>query len=383
MLNVVKLVESINAIRTNDSSNDAILESIEAYDFSSMSAVGAIHETNNIMAADNADLIGYSVATDELIVEAAAGNAEVLTTLTENIGKSFIEGVKNFFKKAASMAKGLFNRIGVMLTKMTGRIDKWVAATEKKVEVAIKDEKKKGFTYSMWNYDSDVILHKLRDAADSLGSNYMDIKKIPDMVKADVAAAVASAGSEAKSGDIDAELLKAVVDALRSKAGIDVKIEGIGDLAKALTTRIYGEEKIKWVMPARASAMIKDLKEAKGAMTSLRDGYRDHAAALEAAANALDSAASKYAGAPKENDSEFSAAVAGVKKKLEDDVHRVRGYLTAVNTIKSANLKALNSMVTDYMLALSAFVGGTKAPKDDNKNVKEQPVPGEKPTEEK
>src|SRR5699024_9327785 len=107
----------------------------EAYDFSSMSAVGAIHETNNIMAADNADLIGYSVATDELIVEAAAGNAEVLTTLTENIGKSFIEGVKNFFKKAASMAKGLFNRIGVMLTKMTGRIDKWVAATEKKVEV--------------------------------------------------------------------------------------------------------------------------------------------------------------------------------------------------------------------------------------------------------
>lgn len=398
MLNIVKLVESINDSRTVNG-NTAVLESIEEYDFCGLDCISAMMEANTVLASDMSDITEFSVNTDELMVEAASSNPDRLYILTENIGKSFLDAIKNFFMKAAGIAKGLFNRIGVALTKLTGRIDKWSAAMEGKIANAKKDPKKSGFKYTMWNYNTEMIYDKLIAVSDEIGSKYMNIDDVANIVKEHVSKLssatvdkdgvhvdgkdINDASNKAEADNLDNDLLSAVKTAFGGKARITINAADINGLNKALETAIYGDKKIEENIQTKCDSMLDAIKKSKDTLKTLKERYQKHSAALSAAAKELENASKNFNGfsdSSGDNNSN-SAAIAAVKKSLENDVKRVKGYLSVVNTISASNVKAVNSMTTDYMMALSAFVGGVKAPKENNTESKNTETKPEEKTE--
>lgn len=391
MLNIVKLVESINDVRST-SMNSAVLESIEEYSFGGMDTVSALMEANTVMASDMADIVEFSVNTDELMVEAVSSNPDRLYVLTENIGKSFLDAIKNFFLKAAGIAKGIFNRIGVALTQLTGRIDKWSVAMKSKIEAAKKDPKKSGFKYNIWQYRRQFITDKLYEISQDIGKDYIEIDKIDSIVKSHVeklknasigddgnitdtdGRVVNDAVNKTASDDMDNNLLKVVKDAFDSKydstRGPKVNIESIRDLGKSLRTAMYGEKKFDLLVASDTTGMLKAIEDSKNTLKRLKTDYGKHASALQAAANALTEASRKFDFDNKDGGN-VSAAVATVKKSLENDAKMVKGYLSVINTITASNIKAVKDMTTDYMMALTAFVGGVKMPKEDKNASKE------------
>lgn len=99
----------------------------------SMNICESIEYVNNEIMLEAADYAVFSSQVDDLMMEAAMKNPEIIGSLSENVITNIGASIKKFFTKVIAGIKTIINRIKEFFAKFTGKTEKWVSLIEPRI----------------------------------------------------------------------------------------------------------------------------------------------------------------------------------------------------------------------------------------------------------
>ena len=374
MLSVFSLTNAINESVAGFGS----VADVEAYEFVGDLSESTFLEMNHEIMCEAAAINEFVGGAEEAMVEAAFNGAseEKQYAMVENVFEQLLAGIKKFIDKIIAMVKGLINKLKAFFYKFTGKTDKWCSAMEKPIDTAKNRKGASDFKYTMHKWDRDFILNKMSAAAtsvfDYIKSEADSKKDIRKTVTTAAAKLKSLAGKDPQSDEVKAAL-KFIEELNKSADKYNEKTEeeDIKQLGKALGVssstadaiwrdvekKAAGSEKIEQAIYSDVDTMFKTVKESKDTINKLKEAYEKHLTKLSDMRKAIEEADKEMKGIDKVPANVVSAAKDLINKGVKANTDLIKFGETAVNNIRSKNLKYLQTMVSEYMGALSKFSG--------------------------
>lgn len=333
-------------------------------------------EANYVVMSEAAGISEFITASDEAMVEAVVSGTLTESqqyALSENVFTQIIEGIKKFIKKVIEVIKGLINKLKAFFYKFTGKTSKWVGVMRKPIEDAIKNggENARNFKYMMHKWNEDYILKTLTAAVaiDDLASvntaNDDLTKKQNDVIDEfkewsqtdeDVV------DRRVKILDDDTEAIKhnteEFLKKLNGKFAAALKSSGndMSTVWQDVEKEASGGEKQDLPILNNAKHMMDVIEKSKNTISELERTYKKQLDALSKSYKLVDKADTDMKSAPENIP---TAVVSAARRKLSATYDSYKTKISHVqaltNTCQSKNIKYVQSMVSEYMSALSKF----------------------------
>lgn len=376
MLNEFKLFSAVNESVTNhtlyENSND-----IAPHEFTGLDCVEAMQEASYVIMSEAAAYEEFSIAADELMVEAVMTNPVAVDALSESILTNIGKGVKRVFDKLISVVKGIIEKIKAFFAKFTGQTDKWLKIMEPKINAVSSSDVK----YMMYNWDEKFILDGIKAGIgklkDDWKANYGSAKYTQLVEQAKRAAG----GKQMANKEVDADNIMKSGELNKELENIDEKMLGyikaaIGtdgttaqEAINASIKKAHGGDSEKSeieVFPKKAQ-YIAFVRGSKKAITDLQNHYKDTLAELNNYKKAIDQSANisfEHEGDMKGGNA--GAVRSALKTNIDYYVKFTTRFVNTMNTLGNINIGAIRDCAKEYMGALSKLAG-TKEKKDKDK----------------
>ena len=358
---------------------------VEAYNFIGDLDESTFIEANYEIMAEAASMSEFVTISDETMVESVIGG--VLTEseqaiLSENVFEQIFAGIKKFFEKVISVVKGLINKLKAFFYKFTGKTDKWVSVMRKPIEEAEKRGKNaRDFKYMLHKWDEDYIISKMSSGVEALidGDKADMEKSVKEAIDFVTTGLNGYKGKKADDPDIKKKIEVYEKEVKSYNEAKDAADEDLcKDLAAALSvsgnsidavwgnveTKAMGDEKTDTLIMNNAKHMLEVIEKSKTTISNLEKAYKNYLEKLNKIKGVLDKADSSLKDVEKEVPSVLvSAGRQSLTAEFDFMKHSVNITINAINTTQSKNLKYVQSMVSEYMSALSKFAN-VKASKE-------------------
>ena len=383
MLSAVTMIQAIN----ESVSNGYITEStVPAMAFHGLDAVEACYASRNAVLTEAVDFYNFCQQTDEIMVEAALSNPSSLEILQENVFENMASKAKKIFDKIIAAVKGLWERIKASFYKLFGKTKKWYEVMKKRVEEAKKTNSYRAhITYDMhdWNtsyMSKEGMPSKLDDLISDWKEAY-DKKKAADFKTEYSSPYSGSLG--AKDSEPDAQLKKDLSAAKEDKSDEeneklldDVnRLFGVGgadlsaaydEIRKKCTNDKSEKESVK--VSGNVDTYMTAVKGSNDQYTKLEKAYKKYLNELTKAKEALVRASNssvKVENEKEKNSENMTTMREIVSAKIQAGIKITERYHAAITQIQSIHLTMFNTMINEYMGAVTAYCNG-KPKKDED-----------------
>lgn len=375
MLSVFSLTNAINESVAGFGS----VADVEAYEFVGDLSESTFLEMNHEIMCEAVAINEFVGGAEEAMVEAAFNGAteEKQYAMVENVFEQLLAGIKKFIDKIIAMVKGLINKLKAFFYKFTGKTDKWCSAMEKPIEVAQNRHGASDFKYTMHKWDRDYILNKMSNGAKAVFDYTMENSDTVKDVKAYTSTWAGDLKTFAGKNPQDEDVQKKIKSFDGVAKNLDNQHEGnekasIKNLAKCLDVsgvetldavwrdvekKAVGTEKIEQAIYSDVENMFKTVKESKDTINKLKESYEKHLTKLADFRKKLEDIDRELKRVDKVPTNLVSACKDVINKNFKYVTDEIKFAETAVNNIRSKNLKYLQTMVSEYMGALSKFSG--------------------------
>lgn len=375
MLSVFSLTNALNEAVNVGGSVD-----VDAYNFIGDLDESTFLEANHEIMSEAAAFSEFVTLSDEAMVEAAIGGTlseSQQVTLSENVFKQIMDGIKKFIDKIIAMVKGLINKLKAFFYKFTGKTSKWVGIMKEPIKKARSRKGASDFKYSMHEWNRDYVLTKMSAGATSLVSS--SLKESGSAFSGIVDINVQSANEFAKYKDNPQD--DAVKRQITTNDNVIEQVKTrtekydedfVKTLAKALsvsadnTDAVWreveklanGGEKSEVAIYSSIDAMLNTIDGSKKTIDNLKKLYEEHLKQLTDIRSKLDKLDKDLSNIDKNVPDNIASSYRSlVSAKFDAFKHELSTVESALNTAQSKNLKYVQSMVSEYMSALSKFSG--------------------------
>lgn len=373
MLSVFSLTNALNEATTFGGSVD-----VDAYNFIGDLDESTFLEANYEIMSEAAAFSEFVTVSDEAMVEAAINGTlseAQQVVLSENVFKTIMDGIKKFLDKVIAMVKGLINKLKAFFYKFTGKTSKWVGIMKEPIKKARSRKGASDFKYSMHEWKEDFVLTKMSDAAGSLLSK---INSTDESALATTTKLYTNLGNARKDWDPQSDEAKTYVE------GLDKSIEEFTNKKEKFTESLTkdaisafgvsandtdgmwreveklatGGEKSEVAIYSKIDSMISTIDGSKKTIENLKKVYEKHLKDLSDMRKRVDKADTDLSKMNKDvPDNVASGLRRYVSSSMDYIKHQISSVENIVNTAQSKNLKYVQSMVSEYMSALSKFSG--------------------------
>lgn len=373
MLSVFSLTNALNEATTFGGSVD-----VDAYNFIGDLDESTFLEANHEIMSEAAAFSEFVTVSDEAMVEAAINGTlseAQQVVLSENVFKEIMNGIKKFLDKVIAMVKGLINKLKAFFYKFTGKTSKWVGIMKEPIKKARSRKGASDFKYGMHEWKEDFVLTKMSDAAGSLLSK---INSTDESALATTTKLYTNLGNARKDWDPQSDDAKNYVE------GLDKSIEEFNNKKEKFTESLTkdatsafgvsandtdgmwreveklatGGEKSEVAIYSKIDSMISTIDGSKKTIENLKKVYEKHLKDLSDMRKRVDKADTDLSKMNKDvPDNVASGLRRYVSSSMDYIKHQISSVENIVNTAQSKNLKYVQSMVSEYMSALSKFSG--------------------------
>ena len=375
MLSVFSLTNALNEAVNFGGSVD-----VDAYNFIGDLDESTFLEANHEIMAEAAAFSEFVTASDEAIVEAVIGGTLTeaqQAALSENVFDQIMNGIKKFLDKVIAMVKGLINKLKAFFYKFTGKTSKWVGIMKEPIKKARSRKGASDFKYGMHEWNDDFILNKMSAAAGSIldiidpsevsqesitrnvkiNTNNANAYKDTDPQKKDVQTKIKSLDDRIEEINknketFDEELSK------KANSAFSVSANDTDGLWREVEKLANGGEKSEVAIYSKIDTMLSTIDNSKKTIDELKKVYEKHLKDLTDMRKRVDKADTDLKGVEKGVPDNIASSYRRVCSAQMDYIkHKISGVENIVNTAQSKNLKYVQSMVSEYMSALSKFSG--------------------------
>lgn len=373
MLSVFSLTNALNEAVNVGGSVD-----VDAYNFIGDLDESTFLEANHEIMSEAAAFSEFVTVSDEAMVEAAISGTlseAQQVALSENVFKQIMDGIKKFLDKVIAMVKGLINKLKAFFYKFTGKTSKWVGIMKEPIKKARSRKGASDFKYGMHEWKEDFVLTKMSDAAGSLLSK---INSTDESALATTTKLYTNVGNARKDWDPQSD------DAKKYVEGLDKSIEEFNNKKEKFTESLTkdatsafgvsandtdgmwreveklatGGEKSEVAIYSKIDSMISTIDGSKKTIENLKKVYEKHLKDLSDMRKRVDKADTDLSKMNKDvPDNVASGLRRYVSSSMDYIKHQISSVENIVNTAQSKNLKYVQSMVSEYMSALSKFSG--------------------------
>lgn len=380
MLNIFNLQAAVNEATTYGSLSN---EDVAAHPFTGLNLVESIHEGISLIIDEAACYSEYTLAAEEIMVEATLANPDRMDILSENIFDTIKAGAKKFFDKIISVVKGIIDKLKAYFFKFMGKTGSWVKLMKPKIQNA--QNKRAGnaeLTAEMHEWDTTYITEGMTSGIKtlldewraSIGKvNYQgavdSVKKFansfvgtdPDSFKENTEANLKREIEDAK--DAIEEIPEVLVDEINKNLGVDGT-----DTATCLSEirkKGNGGEKTTVKYGSNVSSMLTAVENSAKTIKNLEKTYNEYLKELTKHRDSV----SKTTDIKFENEDKMPGNAATLsREKLRVSLDTVIKYTTAYHSatdgIRQINIGLINDMTKEYMTVLTKFAGAKEPKKD-------------------
>lgn len=355
--------------------------SIPAHPFTGLELTEAIGEGIQLVMDEAACYTEFSVAADELMVEAAITNPGAMDALSENIFATIAAGAKKFFDNLVKVVKGIIEKIKAFFAKFAGKTDKWVSIMKPKIAAADRRPGNKELTAEMHEWNVEYITSGIQHGVSELFSVW---KK--DITPEEYSAFVEGIKNESKKFvDMDANKFKTeqITSGSNGTDARNEKIANIGeDVLKALCEKLgvdgtdlpsayaairkkaNGGDKVTVKYGSMTGFMLDAVEASKKTINAMEKSYNNYLKDLTKYKNATD----KTSDIKLEDESKMpQGAAATLREKLRAEINYVvkttSAYHGAIDSVRQINTGLVSDMTNEYISVLTKY-SGAKVPKD-------------------
>lgn len=377
MLSVFSLTNALNEAVTFGGSVD-----VDAYNFIGDLDESTFLEANHEIMSEAAAFSEFVTVSDEAMVEAALGGTlseSQQVALSENVFEQIMNGIKKFLDKVIAMVKGLINKLKAFFYKFTGKTSKWVGIMKEPIKKARSRKGASDFKYGMHEWKEDFILTKMSAAAGSLLSEAADSsdKALKDAVDTRVNYTKTLQSNGTSNDPQNDEIKKRIenIDKITEQFSKDketfteafvkkatdafgVSANDTDGLWREVEKEATGGEKSEVAIYSKIDAMINTIDNSKKTIDELKKVYEKHLKELSDMRKRVDKTDTDLKGIGKDVPENLASALRRqISAKMDYIKHTISTIENVVNTAQSKNLKYVQSMVSEYMSALSKFSG--------------------------
>lgn len=376
MLTTFTILNALSESAANNFSSQSV-GSIPAHPFTGLELTEAIGEGVQLVMDEAACYTEFSIAADELMVEAAITNPGAMDALSENIFTTISAGAKKFFDNLVKVVKGIIEKIKAFFAKLTGKTNKWVSIMKPRITEADRRPGNKELTAEMHQWDVDYITSGIQRGVSDVFAAWKS-KATPEAYSALVEAIKNQAtkfvnmepdnfkaeqltdGTDKRKEDtsnIGENVLKVVCE----KLGVDGP--DMASAYAAIRKKANGGEKVTVKYGSMTGSMLTAVEKSKKTISDMEKSYNEYLKELVKYKNATD----KTSDIKLDNENKMpQGAAAALREKLRAEidfiVKNTSAHHAAVDSIRQINTGLVSDMTGEYMTVLTKYAGA-KAPK--------------------
>lgn len=294
----------------------------------SMNICESIEYVNNEIMLEAADYAVFSSQVDDLMMEAAMKNPEIIGSLSENVITNIGASIKKFFTKVIAGIKTIINRIKEFFAKFTGKTEKWVSLIEPRI-AKLGGYSGDATIVNDYKWDEKLVSEGLAAGIAAVLNDATKFKDFKDIIDCDVV-------------DFDVALANGKGD----DATIDRAIESL-------------DKEIEAVKKAESDSMEMLMKEIKigGGATTTEEFFKNIDKAVRGGEK-VDRKASELGG--------INGMMAFIKKspetatKLKDAYEKMQKTYEDTSSKWEKKINTLSAQITKREAGLASFTGHDK-----------------------
>ena len=384
MLSTIAMIQAMNE-NFNGGLTESTASNVPAMNLSHLDAVEACSAARMAVMQETAAFRQTYVQSDEIITESIV-NGTYDDAMSENVLSAIVEKGKKVVEKIIAAVKGMIERIKAFFFKLTGKTDKWIKVMEPRLNEARKTaNQRKDLDYSMHNWNQSYV----NSIPDGIGKLVNDWEKDVDgisfeKIKSEAMEAAKSAMStedykededkayqENKKYDEDLDDTRKekedkLVDSIKTAFGVDVSDRSdataeinkkcMNDSAEKTSVKVSGILDNAW----------KTVKESAKTREKLTKTYNDYLKKLEKFKSKIDKSTDfKFPDSKGKSATHLESIRTKARNAINDAVWITEQYHSTITSVQQVNFAVLNTMVQEYMNAITAYCNGRPAKKED------------------
>lgn len=381
MLNVFNLRQAVNEAAMYGSFSATA--DVAAHPFTGLGLTESISEGISLVMDEAVCYSEYTLAAEEIMVEAAVSNPDRMDILSENIFDTIKVGAKKFFDKIVSIVKGIIEKLKAFFFKFTGKTSSWLKIMKPKIQAA--QTKRAGnaeLAAEMHEWNTDYVNSGMSSGIKSMmdewksevdGKSYeKSVETVRSMAKKYVGMNPDSFEETThtdmknqieKIKDATEETSDKIVKSLNTNLGINGT-----DVASCLSDvrkKGNGGEKTTVKYNSNVSSMLSAVESSAKTIKEMEKLYNEYLKELTKYRNSID----KSSDIKLENEDKMPNGAATVAREylrvtLDSIIKITSGYHSAIDGVRQVNIGLINDMTREYMTVLTKFVGAKEPKKD-------------------
>ena len=326
-----------------------------------------------------ADYMAFSVASDEVMVEAAISDPSRMDVLSENIFTTIINKARAFINKMIAAVKKIIDMIKAYFFKLMGKTDQWLNIMGRKIDKAMQRTGNSDLSAEMHEWDEAYVregmVTQIGAIIDAWRKHTKDttFDSLADMSKSTYKGYTKQGDNydhdETMKGIGDVtdkvnDLLEKFYEAMGKSMGFS-GVSTMDDIFTEVRKKANGGEKVTVKYSSKIGSMRTAIKDSSKLKDSLTKKYNDYLKELNTFKSSIDKSTDKVKfDDEKDNPSQAAAARASMKAKIDFFVNITTKCHNTADGIRKINMDCVNQMVTEYMTVLTKFVNAKEPKKD-------------------
>lgn len=386
MLSSIKMIKAVNE-NFNGGLYESAITNVPAMDLSQLSVVEAFSAARMAVMEEAASFRQTVVQSDEIMTEAVL-NGTFDDVMSESVFSAIAEKAKKVIDKIIAAVKGLIERIKAFFFKLTGKTDKWIEVMKPRLENARRSsDGRSNITYNMHSWDQTYmkgisgnigkLVNDWSNEDDVSGITFDEIKKMaedaakeaPEEGKYDASTdsikKINTAYADAKDKDRN-EAKDELLKNLKSYFGVDAADRS--DLVAAINKKCMNgsTEKTDVKVAGIVDSAWTAVDGAANYRSDLIKVYTDYLKKLEEFKKSINKSTDfKFP----DSDGKSATYLQNVRTMAQNAINNAvwitEQYEGVIQTIQQTNMSALNTMVQEYMGAITAYCNKKPAKKED------------------
>ena len=383
MLNTIALINALNENFSDDLHEG--YSSIPAMNLSHLDAAEACSASRMAVMQEAVTFRQTCVQADEIITEAVLSN-RYDDVRSEGVFSAIADKAKKVIDKIIAAVKGTIERIKAFFFKLTGKTDKWIKVMGPRLNAARKTaNQRRDLDYEMHEWDQGYI-NSIPDNIDKLVNGWKNaVDGVSfESIKADAVRAASSAMSTEgyKEEDDEAyqenkehdenldEYRKSFEDGLMKNisTAFGVDVSDRSDVAAEINKKCMNgsTEKISVKVSDILDSAWKAIERSSKIRDKLTETYNGYLKKLEGFKSKINKNTDfKFPDSKDKSATHLESIRTRARNLIADQVWATEQVHSMVTSIQQVNFSALNTMVQEYMNAITAYCNGRPAKKED------------------